>query len=70
MEKLKHFKVTIEEMVSQTFDVYAKDDEDAEMIATRNYNNGVFTLSPGNLVAKQMEIENVTDKEVTEWFEF
>ncbi len=70
MESLKHFKITIEEMVSQTFDVYAKDDEEAEIIATNNYNNSVFTLSPGNLVAKQMEIENVTDNEITDWFEF
>ena len=70
MESLKHFKITIEEMVSQTFDVYAKDDEDAETIVIENYNNGAFVLSPGNLVAKQMKIDNITDNEFNEWIEF
>lgn len=66
----KKYNVTIEEMVSETFEVYADDDEQAEMIAKEKYKCEEFILSPGNLVAKQMEIENVTDGYFIEWFEF
>ncbi len=67
---VKKYKVTIEEMVSHTFEVYAENDEEAEKISIEKYKTGEFMLCPGHLVAKQMEINNVTDDYCTEWIEF
>lgn len=66
----KKFIVTIEETISQDFEVIAENEEDAIDIAIEKYNNGEFCLSPGTLVAKQMAVENVTDNLFTDWFEF
>jgi len=62
------FKVTIEEMVSETFEVEATNIEEAMQIAEEKYNNGEFVLEPGNLTCKQMMAEG--DNETTEWVEF
>lgn len=70
MPKKKKFIVTIEEMVSQDFEVMAEDDAEARKIAAEKYNNCEFVLEPGNLVCKQMEIHNVTDGYYIDWFEF
>ena len=67
---MKKFIVTIEEKVSEEFEVLAEDNEEAEKIAAEKYRNGEFVLEPGNLVAKQMEIHNVTDDKWTDWIEF
>ena len=70
MSEKKKFIITIEEMVTEDFEVFAETEEEAVEIATKKYNSGEFVLEPGNLVAKQMEIHNVTDDEYTDWFEF
>ncbi len=70
MSNKKKYIITIEEMVSGNFEVYAETDEEAENIAIEKYNNGEFVLEPGNLFSKQMEIHNVTDNEYIDWFEF
>ena len=70
MSTKKKFIITIEEMVTEDFEVFAETEEEAVEIATKKYNSGEFVLEPGNLVAKQMEIHNVTDDEYTDWFEF
>lgn len=57
-------------MLSETFEVFADNDEEAEKIASKKYKLGEFVLTPGNLVCKQMEIHNVTDNYFTEWAEF
>lgn len=63
------FKITIEEMVSQSFNVEASTMEEAMEIAEAKYKSGEFVLEPGNLVAKQMMGED--DKgNCTEWTEF
>ena len=67
---MKKFIMTIEEMVSEEFEVIAEDEEEAKKIVTEKYNTGEFVLSPGNLVAKQMKIYNVTDDKHTDWIEF
>lgn len=64
------YKVTIEETVSQSFDVYADTSKDALQIAMEKYNNGEFVLEPGNLVNKQMCIEDTSTASHTEWMEF
>ena len=66
----KKFIITVEEMVTEDFEVFAETEEEAVEIATEKYNSGEFVLEPGNLVSKQMEVHNVTDDEYTDWFEF
>jgi hypothetical protein len=68
--KTKKFVVTIEEMVSQEFEILAKDDEEAMQIAEEKYKNGEFVLSPGNLVCKQMSVRDTETDSECEWVEF
>lgn len=67
---MKKYMVTIEEMVSESFEVMAETDEEAQLIAEKKYKSGEFVLEPGNLVCKQMEIQNVTDNYYIDWIEF
>lgn len=67
---MEKFIVTIEEMVSDDFEVLAENYEEAEKIAAEKYKSGEFVLEPGNLVAKQMKIHNITDDVRTDWIEF
>lgn len=64
------FKVTIEEHISQTFEVEAADAEEAMEFAEESYNNGEFVLEPGNIAARLMMAENEYDGETTDWIEF
>lgn len=66
---MKKFIVTIEEMVSQNFEIEAADAEKAMRIAQEKYNNCEFLLAHGNLVCKQMAIISPKN-EATEWVEF
>ena len=68
--KKRLFEITIEEMVSETFKVWAEDDGNAIDIAIKKYKNGEFSLCPGNLVATQMELHDVEENTYSEWFEF
>lgn len=63
------YTVTIEETVSQSFEVEAESAEEAMAIAEQKYNDGEFVLEPGELVSKQMAITS-PDSETTEWTEF
>ena len=63
------FKICIEEIVSQTFTVMAKDYDDAIDLAIRNYEQGDFVLEPGDVVTRQVAITSPA-YEVTEWVEF
>ena len=67
---MKKFKIVIEEMVSEEFEIEAETLEEAMEIAEEQYNNGTIVLEPGNLVAKQMMVEDVDTGECTEWTEF
>ena len=66
---MKKYKITIEEIISQTFDVEANSLEEALEIAEHNYKTGKFVFAQGNLVCKQIcgEDEN---GHCTEWYEF
>ena len=48
------YTVTIEEVVSQDFEVKAGSIQEALIIAESKYKSGDFVLSPGNLVCKQI----------------
>lgn len=66
---MKKYVVTIEELVSQNFEVFAESSEQAMEIAASKYKRGEFVLEPGELCAKQMSIMSPDDS-VTEWIEF
>lgn len=67
---MKIFKITIEESISQSFDIKAETIEEAMEIAERDYNDGYLVVDNGDLVAKQMMAEDEEENEVTEWIEF
>ena len=60
--------VTIEEHISQPFEVEANTLEEAMEIAEDKYHSGEFVLENPNVTAKLMMAEN--DYELTEWEEF
>ena len=62
------YTITIEEMVSENFEVAAATADEAMEIAARKYSDGEFVLEPGNLVCTQMAITNPSE-EATEWME-
>ena len=65
----KEYKVTIEEMISETFNVVAKSAEEAYRIAIAKYENGEFVLSQGNLIMKQMQVSD-NSQDYIDWKEF
>ena len=64
------FKITIEEHISQTFEVEAIDIGEAMEIAEGKYNNGEFVVEPSTPTAKLMMAEDEYGIETTEWVEF
>ncbi len=66
---MKKYYVTIEEMISETFEIEAEEMGEAMEMAKQGYKNGKYVLMPGNLVAKQMSAES-EDSECCEWTEF
>lgn len=65
----RKFIITIEEMISQDFDIYANDILEALEIAEKGYNEGELVLAPGNLVCKQISATDGKNHNV-EWYEF
>lgn len=60
--------VTIEEHISQDFEVEADSLEEAMEIADDKYHSGEFVLDNANVTAKLMMAEN--DDEIIPWEEF
>lgn len=60
--------VTIEEHISQPFEVEADSLEEAMEIADDKYHSGEFVLDNANVTAKLMMAEN--DDEIIPWEEF
>ena len=60
--------VTIEEHISQAFEVEADTFEEAMEIAEDKYRSGEFVLENANVTARLMMAEN--NYEATEWEEF
>jgi hypothetical protein len=65
----KTFKITIEEHVTETFEVEAANIEEAMETAQNKYNNGEFVLEPGEVITKLMMADD-GDGNYTEWTEF
>lgn len=64
------YKITIEEMVSQEFEIEAEDIGAALEMAEENYNKGKWVLKPGNLVCKQICAESHDGEDAVDWYEF
>lgn len=60
--------VTIEEHISQTFEVETDTLEEAMQIAEDKYRSGEFVVENANVTARLMMAEN--NYEATEWEEF
>lgn len=67
---MQKFKITIEEHISDTFEVEANDIGEAMEIAQEKYRKGEFVLEPGKVTAKLMTAEDEDGEECTEWKEF
>lgn len=66
---MKKYTVTIEETISEDFEVQANSAEQALGIAARKYKGGEFVLCPGELTYKQICVSS-PESEITEWSEF
>lgn len=62
-------KVTIEEHISQTFEIEADTIEEAMQIAEDKYHNGEFVLENSCVTAKLMSADD-GNGDCTEWVEF
>lgn len=69
-DKPMKFKITIEEHISQEFEVEAVDIGEAMEIAQQKYNDGEFVVEPNTPTAKLMMAEDEYGAECTEWEEF
>lgn len=67
---MQKFKITIEEHISEAFEVEANDIGEAMEIAQEKYRNGEFVLESGKVTAKLMTAEDEDGTECTEWKEF
>jgi hypothetical protein len=54
--KMKEYQVTIEEVVADSFIVYANSRGEAKDEVLRKYKGGELVLEPGNLVYKQISV--------------
>ena len=66
---MKTFNITIEEHVSETFEIEANSLEEAMRIAEKSYYNEEFIIGP-NVTARLMQGATENYEEVTEWVEF
>lgn len=66
----KKFIIVIEETVTDKFEVFAENREEALKKAEENYKKGKFVLEPGNVQFRQMAIINLLNKNELEWVEF
>ena len=64
------YTITIEETVSDTFEVEANSIKEATEKAIQNYNEAIFVLEPGNVTATHMQAVSEDEKEDSDWFEF
>lgn len=62
--------ITIEERITDTFELEADNLEEAIETAIKNYNEAKFVLEPGNVTATYMQAISGDEKENSAWFEF
>lgn len=66
---MKVYNITIEEHISETFEIEAESMEEAMRIAEKEYYNEEFIIGP-NVTARLMQGATEDYNEVTEWVEF
>lgn len=65
----KTFEVTIEETICQTFDIYAKDAEEAADIVEKQYKQGDLVVENGECQHTQISVYDPATEVATEWIE-
>lgn len=66
---MKKYYITIEETISQVFEIDADNPEQAKELAIKQYNTGEFVLTPGELLDKKIQISD-NNNSLTDWEEF
>ena len=66
---MKKYRVVIEEIVSETFEVEAASQEDAVSAAIQEYHAGNFVVGSDNVEHRQISVIG-DDGEISEWIEF
>lgn len=66
----KLFQITIEETISECFDIYANNIDEAIIISENKYKSGEFVLSPGTVTDRKISATNKDMSIKKEWIEF
>ena len=64
---MKKIKVTIEEHLTQTFEIEAESLEDAMSVAEEKYHKGEIALEPGELQSTIMCAVDTETNDTTDW---
>ncbi len=64
------YKVTIEETVSDEFEIEADSEEEDFEKASKEYDEGKIVLEPGKLISKQISITDEKGNPLIDWVEF
>lgn len=64
------YKVTIEETISEEFNIEADSLEEALKIAELAYTVGKLVLENGQVIAKQIMLEDLQTGKITDWRSF
>ena len=67
---MKHYDVSIEETVVETFSFELPDDIDIYDYVLENYYKGEIILESGDCQFRQMEIHDLSDNSWIDWQEF
>jgi len=67
---MKKFTITIEEHISQAFEVEANDIEEAMRIAEQKYDDGEFVVDAFNAPTTKLMMADDREGDCTEWTEF
>jgi hypothetical protein len=69
-ENRMKFFITIEETISETFEIEENSVAEAVKMAKRKYNSGEFIVESGNVTNRMIHAGEENSEEDTEWIEF
>lgn len=64
------YKITIEETISQEFEIEANSIEEAKEKAIKDYESGKLVLEFGTVLEKQINVINESNNEIVGWEAF
>lgn len=64
------YKITIEETISQEFEIEANSIEEAKEKAIKDYESGKLVLEFGTVLEKQINVINESNNEIARWEAF